>query len=126
MRRYLNIKILTQARFKAATLVEALIASVIVVSIIAGGFVMVQQHLQQQYQTKLKLNLVQRAQHYLEESITRKDYFSYIWDAKGSEEIYSRSVTPLDKDGLVQINISANHPSLHKPIILSRIVEVKE
>jgi type II secretory pathway component PulJ len=108
-----------------ATLTEALVASVIIVTIIAGGFVVAQQHMRHQSVSKLKLKLIHQAEHYLEQSINQKDYYSYLWDTEQSKETYRREVTTLDADGIVQINISANHPFLDKPIILSRIVEVK-
>lgn len=112
-------------KLTAATLTEALVASVIIISIIAGGFVIAQQHMRHQSISKVKLKLLNQAEHYLEQSINQKDYYSYLWDIEQSEETYRRKLTTLDADGVVQINISASHPLLDKPIILSRIVEVK-
>jgi hypothetical protein len=108
-------------KVKATTLVEALIASVIIVSILSVGFIFVQQHLKNSYHTKLKMDLLPQMEKWMEQSIEQQNFF----EEEIETPLYTmkRTVELVEMDGLIKLNVQVKHTDLPKALIISRIVQ---
>lgn len=104
-----------------ATLMEALVASILIVTIIGTGFVLVQRHLRMNYNTKLRIKMVQKAEAYMDKSISQREYFVYSWDESPIQ--VHRSIFSIENSELIQLSIVLQHANITEPIKISRIVK---